>query len=202
MSVADSLKNLFAKKRPDGEDSSTADLSLNDPDYSATAAIEAGSTQGMQAVNAAPDSEDSLDTMDDVDEAELVAVPILGRRSIVTHQRILFTLLALSLIVLGSVAIFAVNQADKVAQQVAGTGNSLMQSQRLAKSVSQALIGSAAAFPDVKESAEVMARTVRGLKGGDPDLRLGRGSVLGGTPKPAPILGRSPLTSPPPSCTE
>lgn len=172
MSVADSLKNLFAKKRPDGEDSSTADLSLNDPDYSATGAIEAGSTQGMQAVNAAPDTDDSLDAMDDVDEAELVAVPILGRRSIVTHQRILFTLLALALVVLGSVAIFAVNQADKVAQQVAGTGNSLMQSQRLAKSVSQALIGSSAAFPDVKESAEVMARTVRGLKSGDEGLRL------------------------------
>jgi hypothetical protein len=37
---------------------------------------------------------------------------------------------------------------------------------------------------------------------GDANLRLGRGSVLGGTAKPAPILGRSPLTSPPPSCTE
>jgi twitching motility protein PilJ len=71
-------------------------------------------------------------------------------------------------VVLGSVAIFAVNQADKVAQQVAGTGTSLMQSQRLAKSVSQALIGSPQAFPDVKESAEVLASTVRALKAATP----------------------------------
>ena len=32
-----------------------------------------------------------------------------------------------------------------------------MQSQRLAKSVSQALIGSPTAFPEVKDSAEVLA---------------------------------------------
>jgi twitching motility protein PilJ len=67
-------------------------------------------------------------------------------------------------VVLGAVTVFALNQADRVAQQVAGTGQSLMQSQRLAKSVSQALVGSAQAFPDVKESADVLAKTVRGLK--------------------------------------
>ena len=43
------------------------------------------------------------------------------------------------------------------AAQVAATGQALMQSQRLAKSVSQALIGNPAAFPEVKESAEVLA---------------------------------------------
>ncbi|NNU44466.1 methyl-accepting chemotaxis protein [Ramlibacter sp. B156] len=107
-----------------------------------------------------------------MDQAELISVPLLGRRTTATHQRVLFTLLSLSLVVLGSVAIFAVNQADKVAQQVAGTGNSLMQSQRLAKSVSQALIGSPQAFPDVKESAVVLAQTVRGLQAGDSNLRL------------------------------
>jgi hypothetical protein len=42
----------------------------------------------------------------------------------------------------GGDLLFALNQADKVAQQVAATGQSLMQSQRLAKSVSQALVGS------------------------------------------------------------
>ena len=39
-----------------------------------------------------------------------------------------------------------------------------MQSQRLAKSVSQALVGSTGAFPEVKESAEVLAANVRSLK--------------------------------------
>jgi len=74
--------------------------------------------------------------------------------------------------VLATVAGVAVNKSDKAAQQVAGTGQSLMESQRLAKSVSQALVGSAQAFPDVKESADVLARTVRGLRSGDEALRL------------------------------
>ena len=43
------------------------------------------------------------------------------------------------------------------AAQVAASGQALMQSQRLAKSVSQALIGSPTAFPEVKESADVLA---------------------------------------------
>jgi twitching motility protein PilJ len=166
MSVADSLKNLFAKKDPSEVDPSvTQELSLGMPDAS-TASIEAGSTQEPDSVD------ESVDPMEEVDEAELISVPVLGRRTTVTHQRILFTLLSLALVVLGSVAIFAVNQADKVAQQVAATGQSLMQSQRLAKSVSQALIGSPQAFPDVKESADVLARTVRGLKAGDSNIRL------------------------------
>lgn len=159
------FKNLFGKKSSEDADPSvTQELSLGAPDPS-IATIEAGSTQNDTTLG-----DDSI--TEEVDQAELISVPILGRRTTVTHQRVLFTLLAFALVVLGSVAIFAVNQADKVAQQVAGTGNSLMQSQRLAKSVSQALIGSPQAFPDVSESSKVLAQTVRGLKDGDPSLRL------------------------------
>jgi twitching motility protein PilJ len=165
MSVVFSLKNLFGKNPPEDADPSvTQDLSFGTPDPT-TATIEAGSTQNESTIG-----DDSV--VEEVNQAELISVPLLGRRTTATHQRILFTLLSLSLVVLGSVAIFAVNQADKVAQQVAGTGNSLMQSQRLAKSVSQALIGSPQAFPDVKESAQVLAQTVRGFKEGDANLRL------------------------------
>jgi twitching motility protein PilJ len=157
------LKNLFGKKEPEDIDPSvTQEMSMG-----STAAIEAGSTQ-------APNDPDTIgeEIGEEGYEAELISVPLLGRRTTVTHQRTLFTLLAFALVVLGSVAIFAVNQADKVAQQVAGTGSSLMQSQRLAKSVSQALIGSAAAFPDVQDSARVLAQTVRALKAGDPGINL------------------------------
>ncbi|HWP13177.1 MAG TPA: methyl-accepting chemotaxis protein [Ramlibacter sp.] len=116
--------------------------------------------------------DDSIAPLEAAGQADLISVPLLGRRTVVTHQRVLFTLLAFALVVLGSVAAFAVRQADTVAQQVAGTGQSLMQSQRLAKSVSQALVGSPQAFPDVKESADVLAKTVRGLRAGDEALRL------------------------------
>jgi len=178
MSLIDKLNNLFSKKSPEPTVDSSGELSLAMPDATmdpmmATGAMEAA-LQGGTMSPADPDSvtEDSIAPLDSIQEAELISVPLLGRRSIVTHQRILFTLLALSIIVLGAVAYFTLKQADRVAQQVAGTGQSLMQSQRLAKSVSQALVGSAQAFPDVKESSDVLAKTVRGLKAGDESLRL------------------------------
>ncbi|MEO7548596.1 MAG: methyl-accepting chemotaxis protein [Ramlibacter sp.] len=182
MSVVDQLKNLFSKKSGDSSVDPGGELSLAMPDASldplATGSMEPTiSRANMAALTQQTGDPDSIDDESmgpqlASNEAELISVPLLGRRTIVTHQRVLFILLALSLVVLGSVAIFAVNQADKVAQQVAGTGQSLMQSQRLAKSVSQALVGSAQAFPDVKESSDVLAKTVRGLKGGDESLRM------------------------------
>jgi twitching motility protein PilJ len=63
-----------------------------------------------------------------------------------------------------------VDAAFKNATQVGATGQALMQSQRLAKSVSQALIGSPQAFPEVKESTDVLAQNLRGLKTGNKDL--------------------------------
>lgn len=171
MSVAAQLKNLFAKKKSaDGE--TTGDLSLGSPEASMDPVIQHAPTAAMPLND--PDSIDGPESIDgdQVPEAELVSVPLLGRRSSVSHQRILFAALAASLAVLGSVAVYAVNQADKVAQQVRNTGESLTQSQRLAKSVTQALVGSNPAFTEVKDSATVLARSVRGLKAGDEVLRL------------------------------
>ena len=108
----------------------------------------------------------------DAPEGDLLVLPLLGARTTVQHQRILAILLGASLVVLTAVTFYALSQADKVAQQVAASGQSLMQSQRLAKSVSQALVGSPQAFPDVRESAGVLAKTVRGLKDGDAELRI------------------------------
>ncbi len=182
MSVVEKIAKIFSRKSDEAPQETTGDLSLGMPDASvdplATGSVESEQFHAAPAQapieSIAPESiaEDSIAPLDAVDEAELISVPLLGRRTIVTHQRVLFTSLAVSLLVLGSVAVFAVNQADKVAQQVAGTGQSLMQSQRLAKSVSQALVGSPQAFPDVKEASDVLAKTVRGLKAGDESLRL------------------------------
>ncbi|HWI80577.1 methyl-accepting chemotaxis protein, partial [Ramlibacter sp.] len=173
MSVVDQLKSLFSKKRPPAEQA--AELSLGSPDATVDPLAAGAPESSTLASPLDPDTvghEDSIAPLEEVGAAELISVPLLGRRSIVTHQRILFALLAVALVVLGSVAGFAVTSADKVAQQVAGTGQSLMQSQRLAKAVSQALVGSPQAFTDVKESAGVLARTVRGLRAGDETLRL------------------------------
>ncbi len=91
----------------------------------------------------------------------------------VEHRlRALSVVLALALAVLGAVAVLSLRQANQVARQVAGTGQALMQSQRLAKTVSQALVGHPQAFVDVKESADLLARNVRGLGSGDSALGL------------------------------
>ena len=180
MSLVEKLNQLFSKKTEEPQAETSGELSLAMPD----ASIDPAATGAMEAHTAGPESEapptgvdDSVDdaslqAVDEIAQADLISVPLLGRRSVVIHQRVLFTLLSVSLLVLFAVAYFAVRQADKVAQQVAGTGQSLMQSQRLAKSVSQALVGSPQAFADVKEASDVLARTVRALKTGDDAMRV------------------------------
>jgi twitching motility protein PilJ len=102
----------------------------------------------------------------------LMVLPVLGARTTTEHQRLLAIMLASSLVVLAVVASYSLSRADKVAQQVAATGQSLMQSQRLAKSVSQALVGSPQAFEEVRESSGILAKTTKGLKSGDSDLHI------------------------------
>lgn len=172
MSVVDKLKNLFTKKTGDSEQDSS--LSLGAPDSPADSMV-------TQALSRAPDEEsfrasskikpDAEAVRSDL-PADLIALPLLGKRTVVQHQRLLSILLGLALVALASVTFYALSLSDKVAQQLGATGQSLMQSQRLAKSVSQALVGGAQAFPDVAESAGVLSKTVRGLKNGDDQLRL------------------------------
>lgn len=179
MSVFQSIQKLFKPRDVQLEDS--MDLaSVGVPvDVLANAAMDEASLRAA-AIRQPASGDDAfassrLATGDEAIppvEGDLLALPLLGRRTIGQHQKILASLLVLALIVLAAVTFFALNQAERVAQEVSATGQSLMQSQRLAKSVSQALVGSAQAFPDVRESSDVLAKTVRGLKSGDDSLRL------------------------------
>jgi len=114
------------------------------------------------------------------DNAALMAgtgVPLIGGRPVGQQQRILGAMVLIGLVGLVAMTISSLNQANKGAAQVGASGQALMQSQRLAKSVSQALIGSAQAFPEVKESTEVLARNVRGLAKGDANIDAAPGAV-------------------------
>jgi twitching motility protein PilJ len=96
-------------------------------------------------------------------------LPLIGALPVAQQQRLLFfTVLggAFAVLLGGYLAITAANRSAK---HVGAVGQAMMQSQRLAKSVTQALVGGAAAFPEVRESAEVLARNLRGLKDGGPD---------------------------------
>jgi twitching motility protein PilJ len=174
MSVVDQLKNLFTKKAPESEQDSR--LSLGIPD----ATVDPMVTEQMPEVppEVTPISHVQEKSISDKagasedDSAELIALPVLGKRTVVQHQRQLSILLGLALVLLAVVILFALNQTDKVAQQLGATGQALMQSQRLAKSVSQALVGGAQAFPEVAESSGVLAKSVRGLNAGDEQMGL------------------------------
>jgi twitching motility protein PilJ len=105
-------------------------------------------------------------------EAGVVSVPLLGTRSAEQHRRVLGTLLLFAVVLLAAVVFFVLNNTERLGQQVAASGQALMQSQRLAKSVSQALVGNPAAFAEVKDSTDVLARNVRGFKQGDAGIDL------------------------------
>jgi twitching motility protein PilJ len=107
-----------------------------------------------------------------LEQEQRIYVPLLGRHRASTHQLILGVLLSISLVVLVALSLLAFNLAGRGAQQVTATGQSLVQAQRLAKSVSQALLGSAPAFDELKDSAGVLLLTVRGLKETDPALNF------------------------------
>lgn len=174
MSELNLFQKLFARKPTTSVDDSSV------------AAVDLPSDMSVEALAVAPDikplerpvepspaiMQAEVKSDETPDDQTLITIPVLGRRTVVAHQRIFAALLALSLVILALVTFFALTQADKVSQQLSATGQALMQSQRLAKSVSQALVGSPQAFPDVKESAEVLAKTVRGLKSGDDAMRI------------------------------
>ena len=176
MSVANPFKNLFSKKTPDSEQDSRMSLATPEGSFGQTSAdTMVASTDHSpllpQDQGNVPAQEGELAPVA-LEATDLVALPVLGKRTVGQHQKTLFILLGLALVTLAAVALYVVNQSDRVAQQLSANGEALMQSQRLAKSVSQALVGGKQAFPDVADSASVLAKTVRSLNAGDDTLKV------------------------------
>ncbi len=102
--------------------------------------------------------------------AEVSALPFIGRKPLATQQRILGGAVVVGLAGLLLTMFMALNSASKSAAQLNASGQALMQSQRLAKSVSQAAIGNAKAFGEVRESSDALSRIVTGLQSGDAEI--------------------------------
>jgi twitching motility protein PilJ len=98
------------------------------------------------------------------------ALPIIGNKTVPEQQRILGGVVLLGLLGLVLGTVLALSAASRGATQVAAVGQALMQSQRLAKSVTQAFVGSAQAFPEVRDASTVLATNVRGLRNGEGEL--------------------------------
>ena len=186
MSFIEKIQNLFKPKNKLPEDSMDMSSVGMPADPFSTGAMNVSgdgaspdATSAMMARDVETEKEPFAPSMMFSEEApvaevnpELIKLPILGNKTIAQHQRTLLLMLGLAVLVLAVVAYRALTQADTITREITATGDSLMQSQRLAKSVSQALVGSPQAFPDVKESASVLAKSVRGLKSGDDSLRV------------------------------
>ncbi|WP_370646020.1 methyl-accepting chemotaxis protein [Pseudacidovorax sp. NFM-22] len=100
------------------------------------------------------------------------AAPAAAGRMPAVRQRWLIALLALLVLMLLAAAGWTAVRADRVSQQLASAGQALMQSQRLAKSVSQALVGTVPAFAELRDSTDDLTRRVAGLARGDDELAL------------------------------
>ena len=107
------------------------------------------------------------------------------------QQRILAGLMLGGLLLLVLSLVLALTAASRHAAHVTSTGQALMQSQRLAKAVSQALVGNAPSFPEVKESIEVLGRNVRALKNGDSEMGAVPASVQDSMQPLMPLVERA-----------
>ena len=175
MSVVNQFGKLFNRKPEESDTGLGADVIGGGQNVLTTGSIEGNTmresyqTDAMNSVQGDPDGVSSELSTTDADE-DLISLPLLGGNTAAGHQRNLLALLAIGVVLLALIAGWVLRQADRSAQQLAATGQSLMQSQRLAKSVSQALVGSPQALPDVVESSGVLARNVRALNSGDSEL--------------------------------
>jgi twitching motility protein PilJ len=166
MSVVQRISALFKRSGSSAEPSILSQAGLTAEE--AYALEQTGAQTSNNASNAQVSADQSMSLAD----GSGVTLPFLGTREPAAHRRILTVLLILSLVVFLAVMFFALAQADNVARQVGASGQSLMQSQRLAKSVSQALVGSPQAFTEVSDSSIALAKNMRGLKDGSDELRL------------------------------
>ena len=155
MAMLDRFQGVFGKK---GADEPGLD-EVSDKEL-AQMAVERLAPQADSAdfpdSRLAPDEE----VPEAIPSTDRVTVPLLGTKAPEDHRRTLTTLLAVFLVVLAGVVFFVLSQTEKLSQQVAASGQALMQSQRLAKSVSQALVGTPSAFAEVRESSSVLGSSL------------------------------------------
>ena len=100
-------------------------------------------------------------------EARRTGLPLLGRMPLARQQRLLLALLIAALLLLGAGLAVTLRASSGSARLLNGSGDAAMQSQRVAKSISAALLGSTSAFAELRSSADALHADVQSLRGGD-----------------------------------
>ena len=171
MSLVAQLKNVFSPKTPEAEQDSRLSLAMPDATYDSSISDASHDRANPTALSGMTDgSADGMISPVEPESLDIINLPPLGRNTVTQHQKTLLILLGLALVVLIVTFFLALRQANQVAQQLSATGQALMQSQRLAKTTSQAMVGGQQAFPDVADSSGVLAKTIRALKSSDSEL--------------------------------
>jgi twitching motility protein PilJ len=93
------------------------------------------------------------------------------------RQRVLTALVAAGIVGTAVSVFMVLNSSNRSAAQVRATGQALMHSQRMAKSVSAALVGNPAAFAELRESVGTLASVVNNLRTGEGELAIAPADV-------------------------
>jgi twitching motility protein PilJ len=193
MSFLDKLKGI-GQRKPDtdlSDDYPVADdLSVGS---AATVALDTARLRGDSSIitESAPSELPDFGDLPSPEPVVAAPLPFIGAMAAGDQQRLLGGMVFFGLVGLLFVTVAALTSASQGASQVAATGEAQMQSQRLAKSVSQALLGSAAAFVELKDSATVLATTARGLETGNDTLEPVPGPVQSVLQPVMPLVDRA-----------
>ncbi len=107
------------------------------------------------------------------------------------RQLLLTALVVLGLLGTVVAVVLSLVSASRSGAQVRAAGQALMQSQRLAKSVSSALVGSPGAFVEVKESVTSLTSVVDNLRTGNGPLAIAPANVQATLEGIAPLVQRA-----------
>ena len=124
-------------------------------------------------------------------DSAATGLPLIGGLPLAQQQRLLTFTVVAGVVALLLGAYLAISAANRSAAQVGAGGQAQMQSQRLAKSVTQALVGSVPAFAEVRESAEALARNLRGLREGSADMTAAPQLAQGAIEPLMPLIDRA-----------
>jgi twitching motility protein PilJ len=172
---------------PDEQDSSTRESEAVTHDEDALAAP----SQISEDLDADAGGEFTMNPMPDEFEDAALARENALTRTVLRYQRIVLLGFVVALIWLAVVVYQTMHQSRDAALQVGATGQSLMQSQRLAKSVTQALVGNPTAFSEVKDSATALSGNIRGLQSGSGNMPVLPAAYAAELSRIAPLVERA-----------
>ena len=120
--------------------------------------------------------------------AEAVARAAVVKSGQVRRQVLFTALIVLGLLGTAATVSLSVISGSHSAAQIRATGQAMTQAQRMAKSVSQGLIGSPAAFVELRESAGLLVSVVANLRTGEGSLEAAPPSVQGSLTAVLPLV--------------